>query len=89
VGVAAALPLGPDMAFAMHGQFGRMTRRLQVVDVNPHRLGTPMAKADMAKAGMALALDGDTQFASDYFSIRRSAQQDAVTRLAAQVAARR
>jgi hypothetical protein len=76
-GVTAEVPLSDDVALAVGGEYARMTRRLQIVEVNPHRLGTTMAKA-----GVMLKFNGNQRFALDYVSIARSSGHDNVTRLA-------
>lgn len=77
VGAAALIPLIGSLGLIIGGDFARMSRRLQIVDVNPHRLSTRMARV-----GMALAFGDDSRISLDYLSIARSAWQDDLTRLA-------
>lgn len=76
VGAAAQIPLTASLDLIIGGDFARMSRRRQIVDVNPHRLSTRMARA-----GMALAFGDDSRISLDYLSIARSARQDDLTRL--------
>lgn len=76
VGITAALPIGAA-TLSIGGDYAWMTRRLQVVQINPYRLGTTMAKA-----GLALDFQGSRRVELDYVSIARSSRHDALTRLA-------
>lgn len=77
IGLSAAIPLMSDLALIIGGDYARMSRRLQIVDVNPRRLSTRMARV-----GMALAFDGESRLSLDYLSVARSSRQDDLTRLA-------
>lgn len=77
VGLSAAIPLAPDLGLIIGGDYARMTRRLQIIDVNPRRLATRMARV-----GMALAFGGESRLSLDYLSVARSSRHDDLTRLA-------
>lgn len=77
IGLSAAIPLMYDLALIIGGDYARMSRRLQIVDVNPRRLSTRMARV-----GMALAFGGESRLSLDYLSVARSSRHDDLTRLA-------
>jgi hypothetical protein len=75
--VSAQVLLSDEVALAIGGEYARMTRRLQIIEVNPHRLGTRMARA-----GVALTRNRNQRLALDYVSVARSSGHDNITRLA-------
>ena len=77
VGLSAAIPLMSDLGLIIGGDYARMSRRLQILDVNPHRLSTRMARA-----GVALVFGGESRLSLDYLSVARSSRHDELTRLA-------
>ncbi|MBA4089840.1 MAG: hypothetical protein C0494_04490 [Sphingobium sp.] len=77
IGLSAAIPLVSDLGLIIGANYARMSRRLQIVDVNPRRLATRMARV-----GMALAFGDESRLSLDYLSVARSARHDDLTRLA-------
>lgn len=77
MGVTAEIPVGPTVSLRVSGDYARMTRRLQVVQVNPYRLGTTLVRA-----GLALDFVGGERLGLDYVNVSRSSSHDTLTRLA-------
>lgn len=77
VGARLSAPLLPDVGVALDGEYARMVRRLDIVNLNPHRLAT-----SMAKAGAALEFGEGGRLALDYVSVARSSGHSALTRFA-------
>eukprot|EP00456_Euglypha_rotunda_P010677 TRINITY_DN1272_c0_g1_i1.p1 TRINITY_DN1272_c0_g1~~TRINITY_DN1272_c0_g1_i1.p1 ORF type:complete len:154 (-),score=30.23 TRINITY_DN1272_c0_g1_i1:243-704(-) len=77
IGFSAILPLKSSVGFAIGGDYTRMTRRLRVMEVNPRRLST-----HMARIGIALDFADERRLSLDYLSVARSSRHDDLTRLA-------
>lgn len=77
IGLSAAIPLTSDFGLIIGGDYARMSRRLQIVDVTARRLSTRMARV-----GMALAFGSESRLSLDYLSVSRSLRHDDLTRLA-------
>lgn len=77
--------MGLDVRFGLWDQltlvaaadYGRMKRRLDVMEVTPRRLSTTMARV-----GMALLFGDGPRLSLDYLSVSRSSQQMGIVRLA-------
>lgn len=77
LGLSAAIPMVAGLGLIIGGDYARMSRQLQIVDVIPRR---PSIR--MARIGMALALGEERRLSIDYLSVACSSRHDDPTRLA-------
>ncbi|ETI65330.1 hypothetical protein C100_02730 [Sphingobium sp. C100] len=77
VGLDARIGLWDQLTLVAAADYGRMKRRLDVMDVTPRRLSTTMARV-----GMALLFGDGPRLSLDYLSVSRPSQQGGIVRLA-------
>ncbi|MDI1295168.1 MAG: hypothetical protein PSY12_04680 [bacterium] len=77
IGLGARIGLWRDLTLVAEGDYARMKRRLESVEVTPFRLSTTMAKV-----GVALLLGDGPRLSFDYLSVKRPSRQGGLIRLA-------